>query len=81
MHFHALLRLDGLDPRDPDAVIRPDPRVGANHLATILRDAVDETRFTTAPPNGSRDSRSRRRKKIDSSMASRWGEVTSRNVD
>ncbi|GAA4862278.1 replication initiator [Actinomycetospora straminea] len=48
VHFHALVRLDGLEPRDPDAVIPPDPRVGANHLATILRDAVVETRFTTA---------------------------------
>ncbi|WP_433788251.1 replication initiator [Actinomycetospora sp. CA-101289] len=49
VHFHALVRLDGLDPHDLDAVLPPDPRVGANHLATILREAIEDTAFTTAP--------------------------------
>jgi len=48
VHFHALVRLDGRDPTDADAILVPDPRVGAQHLATVLRDAVTDTRLTTA---------------------------------
>ncbi|WP_433027575.1 replication initiator [Actinomycetospora sp. CA-053990] len=49
VHLHALVRLDGRDPTDLDAVLIPDARVGAHHLATVLRRAVEETRFSTAP--------------------------------
>jgi len=48
VHFHALVRLDGRDPGDLDAILVPDPRVGAHHLASVLRSAVENTWFTTA---------------------------------
>jgi hypothetical protein len=49
VHFHALVRLDGRDPLDPDAVLEPDNRLGSAHLAQLLRDAAAQTCFTTPP--------------------------------
>ena len=48
VHFHALVRLDGRDPTDADAILVPDARVGAHHVATVLADAVADTHLTTA---------------------------------
>ncbi|MFC5139778.1 replication initiator [Actinomycetospora rhizophila] len=47
VHFHALVRLDGRDPKNTEAIVVPDARVGANHLATVLRQAIEDTRYTT----------------------------------
>ena len=32
VHFHALVRLDGVNPADKDAIVAPDPSVTAAHL-------------------------------------------------
>ncbi len=47
VHLHALVRLDGRDPLDVEAIPAPDPGVTAGHVAHVLREAVTETRFTT----------------------------------
>jgi len=49
VHFHALVRLDGRNPRDPDAVLEPDPAIGPAHLAQLLRNAAIETNVSTPP--------------------------------
>jgi hypothetical protein len=36
VHFHALIRLDGLDPNDPDSIVAPDPSLTAEHLRSYL---------------------------------------------
>ena len=47
VHFHVLLRLDGVDPTDPDAVIPPPSGVGVDDLVDALRAAVTGISFTT----------------------------------
>ncbi|MGW0802743.1 replication initiator [Nonomuraea sp. NPDC002799] len=47
VHFHALLRLDGLDPDDPTAVIAPPDDITADDLADAVRHAATVIRFTT----------------------------------
>lgn len=49
VHFHALIRLDGYDPDDKDAVLPPDPAVTVEHLHSYLDDAVRATTVHTAP--------------------------------
>lgn len=49
VHFHALIRLDGYDPLDPDRIITPDPAITPDHLAAYIEDATQGTAFTTAP--------------------------------
>ena len=46
-HIHAMIRLDGINPLDPDAVIAPPASLTAGHLAQLLRDALTTTSFTT----------------------------------
>jgi hypothetical protein len=48
-HFHALARLDGLDPDNPQTLITPHP--GADHrlLRYAIAHAVATTRFRTPP--------------------------------
>ncbi|MER7438829.1 replication initiator [Pseudonocardia alni] len=51
VHLHALVRLDGRDP-DPalsHLTLPPPPGVSAAQVALLLRGAVTETSFTTAP--------------------------------
>jgi hypothetical protein len=48
-HIHAMVRLDGIDPADPDATIAPPASITAGHLAVLLRDALTATSFTTEP--------------------------------
>lgn len=48
-HIHAMVRLDGIDPVNPDAVIAPPASISAAHLALLLRDALTATAFTTEP--------------------------------
>ena len=48
IHFHALIRLDGVHPTDPDAVIPPPPGIGVDDLVDALDAAVRDIAFTTA---------------------------------
>ena len=48
-HIHAMIRLDGVDPDQPDAIVAPPTSVSSAHLAILLRDALAGTSFTTEP--------------------------------
>jgi Replication initiator protein, pSAM2 len=47
IHFHALLRLDGVHPCDPTAVIPPPAGIGLADLVDALDTAAREIAFTT----------------------------------
>ncbi|MFB6395122.1 replication initiator [Polymorphospora lycopeni] len=47
VHFHTLLRLDGIDPDNPDAVIPPPAGIGIDDLDTAIHTAVTQIAFTT----------------------------------
>lgn len=49
VHFHGLIRVDGLDPDDRDRIIAPDPGLTPALIASYLEDAAQGTHFTTAP--------------------------------
>ncbi|HEY9475923.1 MAG TPA: replication initiator, partial [Mycobacteriales bacterium] len=49
VHFHALVRLDGVDPTDPTQVIPPPPWASSLLLAHLVGQAVEHTAFTTPP--------------------------------
>jgi hypothetical protein len=48
-HFHVLLRLDGIDQADPDAIIPPPAGLTAADLTDAVRHAATAVTFTTAP--------------------------------
>jgi hypothetical protein len=48
VHLHALLRLDGLDPVDPEIIVPPSC-LDATFLEDAVRQAAAGTSFTTAP--------------------------------
>ncbi|MGK5681348.1 replication initiator [Actinoplanes sp. URMC 104] len=56
VHFHALVRLDGVHPHDPDAVIAPPAGIDAEDITAAFRHAVETINFTTpahpARPDG-----------------------------
>jgi hypothetical protein len=56
IHFHALVRLDGIDPDDLTAVVPPPAGIGLTDLIDALTDAAGQTTFTTpahpAHPDG-----------------------------
>jgi hypothetical protein len=47
IHFHALLRLDGIDPGDPDNIVPPPAHLTANELIDAIRYAAAATWFAT----------------------------------
>ena len=47
MHFHALVRLDGVNPADKDAIVAPDPSVTAAHLEQAIRHAIEVTSYVS----------------------------------
>ncbi|BCJ55090.1 hypothetical protein Asp14428_65650 [Actinoplanes sp. NBRC 14428] len=47
VHFHALVRLDGVHPTDPDAVLVPPPGVDVDDIIAAFRHAVRTISFTT----------------------------------
>jgi hypothetical protein len=47
VHFHALVRLDGVHPDDPDAVLIPPPGVDVDDIIAALQHAVRSISFTT----------------------------------
>lgn len=49
VHIHAMIRIDGVDPQDPESVIAPPMGITAGHLAQILTEAAERTAFTTEP--------------------------------
>jgi hypothetical protein len=56
VHFHALLRLDGLDPRDPDLLAPPPDGLTATDLEAAIRHAAASITWQTpahpASPGG-----------------------------
>ena len=49
VHFHALLRLDGYDPADPDRLLPPPPVITIADLDDATRWAADAISYRTAP--------------------------------
>ncbi|EHR50572.1 hypothetical protein SacmaDRAFT_2321 [Saccharomonospora marina XMU15] len=49
VHYHALIRLDGYDPDDRDAVLPPHPSLTPELVESYLERAARLTRLTTAP--------------------------------
>jgi hypothetical protein len=49
MHFHALVRLDGIDPTDPDAIVAPPAGLTVDDLTDAIRHAATITHETTPP--------------------------------
>ena len=49
VHFHALLRLDGYDPADPDRLLPPPPGITIADLADATRWAADAISYRTPP--------------------------------
>ncbi|MGH3611162.1 MAG: replication initiator [Pseudonocardia sp.] len=47
VHFHALIRLDAVDPDDPDAILAPPADITAQDLAELVAGAATTTAFAT----------------------------------
>jgi hypothetical protein len=47
IHFHAIFRLDGLDPAHPERVVSPPIALNADVLADAIHQAASVTRFAT----------------------------------
>ena len=48
-HFHAIVRLDGIDPADPAAIVPPPPGIDAQDLVDAIDHAARTVGFTTEP--------------------------------
>jgi ribosomal protein L44E len=49
VHYHALIRLDGIDPDNPDVVIPPPEWANALVLSHVVRTAIEATGYYTKP--------------------------------
>src|SRR5262249_12466375 len=49
IHFHALIRLDGINPDHPAAIVPPPNGIGARDLEDAIRTTVAHIRFTSRP--------------------------------
>ncbi|SBT41818.1 replication initiator [Micromonospora narathiwatensis] len=49
VHFHAIARLDGVNPTDPDAVVPPPAGFTTDDLVDALRHAAGQVAFHTPP--------------------------------
>lgn len=49
VHFHVLLRLDGVDPDDPDALVPPPAGITVDDLEAAVHAAVRQITVTTPP--------------------------------
>ncbi|MEU4664801.1 replication initiator [Micromonospora chalcea] len=49
VHFHAIARLDGVDPTDPQAIVPPPPGFTVDDLVDALRHAARQIAFHTPP--------------------------------
>ncbi|GAA1857233.1 replication initiator [Asanoa iriomotensis] len=55
IHFHAVIRLDGFDPDDPDAILPPPDGLDADDLKAAVRHAVAVVGYRTDPHTANRD--------------------------
>ena len=49
IHFHAIFRLDGIDPAHPERTVPPHPALTANVLAQAIQQVASATWFATVP--------------------------------
>jgi hypothetical protein len=49
VHFHAIIRLDGVDPTDPNAILPAPGGIGLDDLVDAIGYAAAHTKFTTEP--------------------------------
>ncbi len=49
VHFHALIRMDGIDPTDPTAIVPPPDLMTAADLEDAIRAAAAQVAHTTPP--------------------------------
>ncbi len=49
IHFHAIFRLDGLDPVHPERTVQPHPAITADGLADLIRQVAATAWFATVP--------------------------------
>jgi hypothetical protein len=49
IHFHAIFRLDGIDPVHPERAVPPHPALTAEVLAEVIRDVTAATWFASVP--------------------------------
>jgi hypothetical protein len=49
VHYHALIRLDGIDPDNPEHVIAPPQWANALVLSHVVRTAIETTAYYTKP--------------------------------
>jgi hypothetical protein len=49
IHFHALFRLDGYDPAEPDTLLPPPPHLTTADLSDAIRHTAAATWFATVP--------------------------------
>ena len=49
VHFHAIVRLDGINPDDPTAIVPPPPEIDAADLVDAIDHAARTVGFTTEP--------------------------------
>jgi hypothetical protein len=49
VHFHAIVRLDGVDPADPAAIAPPPPGIDADDLKAIIDEVAATVGLVTAP--------------------------------
>ncbi|MBG0568086.1 replication initiator [Actinoplanes aureus] len=49
IHFHAIVRLDGIDPADPTAIVPPPAGIDAQDLVDAIDHAAATVTFTTDP--------------------------------
>jgi hypothetical protein len=49
IHFHAIFRLDGIDPVHPERIVPPHPAITAELLADLIRQVAARAWFATVP--------------------------------
>jgi hypothetical protein len=49
IHFHAIFRLDGVDPVHPERTVPPHPAITAELLADLIRQVAAKAWFATVP--------------------------------
>ncbi|MEU0156760.1 replication initiator [Micromonospora fulviviridis] len=49
VHYHAIVRLDGVNPYDPDAIVPPPAGLGVDDLVAAVEHAAATVGFTTRP--------------------------------
>ena len=49
VHFHAIIRLDGIDPDQPDVVVQVPDAIGLAELVDAISHATHRTAYVTPP--------------------------------